>query len=337
LPKPLSKRPLAFFLIAVGLLALIFFARPYLEGYYRSQLWDPDTAALVNGAPILRKDVEEALREGFNPSLSMEEKAKGAVTIGQILDRLIEAELVRQAAQASGLSVSQEELQAALRDIWGSWGCQAEDPQGRPCQVPKGQELMSFLAALKDQLLLKAVAREVASKRSQRSRDDWQAFWNRWSAKHSRSSLYQVRSLLAEPNPAAEKILSSRRGLTLEEDFLTEMAIKVREAGYSVIISQPMSLYPLDPEVERLFPGLNLASELSEASLSPQKLTKVLRLPESYAVFEVISVSPPVSSEELAKAGRNAYEDLVSDRAFRLWLEEEKAKADIVVNPNFSP
>ena len=99
-------------LLAALALVILQYGVGRLNERYKKQLWDPDTAALVNGRPVRRQAVDELLALGFYPPLSFQEGAgSGAVELNQLLGLLIEEELVLQAAEKEGLAAT--EAQAA--------------------------------------------------------------------------------------------------------------------------------------------------------------------------------------------------------------------------------
>jgi hypothetical protein len=303
----------------------------FFESYYENQLWDSQTAALVNGRSISRFSVEEIMEIGLNPPLSLESKAPGTLSIGQILNRLIDEELISQAAAQEGILISDKMLDDYLLDFQKAWGC--ENPDSPICQAPKGQEMEAFVRALRQQLLLKKITSHIVTNRSQRSSDDWKIFWENWRLRYSFASIYKVKVLLAQKTEEGKKTINSL--IKAKKNTLDEVALKLREKGLAILVSQPLSMHPLDPNMRPFFEIKNLSLILSEALKSPNHLSSLEELVGSLVVFEVLEVSPAISPQDLVKAARSAYEQRVGDIAFRDWLQELRAKADIKINPNF--
>jgi hypothetical protein len=331
LPKILRKglKILAIALLSLGFLALVIF---FFQDQYKKQLWDPRTAALVNGVPILREAVEDVLRVGSHPPLSAETENDGSISISLILDKLIEEELVRQAAAKEGVVVSEEETAAFLENIRRSWGCSGrEENESFRCQLPKGRELDSLSVAIRQRILVNRMADLATARKAKRSKAAWDVYLADWTLKHSLPSVFKARAVLTDKTEETFKLLTKK---TKSPPGVEELLSRLKEGGAAYILSDVLYLDPAKAE-KGPFAGQNLSEALMKAWESPSRLSEVLVLPESYAVIEILELLPPASPEELALAARGSYENSVSDKAFREYLSEIRAQSVIEINPNF--
>lgn len=309
--------------VSLGLLALAF------KNHYRRQLWDPETVALVNGHPIPREALEEVMSAGGGQSLTGG-SGSSERTIRRKLESLVEEELVRQAAVEHGLVIPQSEIDKSVEEFQTSRECR-EHPGRADCQPPKGKAMGSYSEAVAKRLLLEHMTRLVASRYARFDSKRWRAFWRDYLVKHAMVSVYKVRVLLSQDDPLVETALrESAKAETLER-----MGDSVKEAGFTVMITEPMSLNLLDPETWPLFDRAGLKDELSAAVLSPFRRTGPVRLEGSVAVLEVLEVVPRLDPEGLAAAARATYERMEGERAFKAWLADLRSRAKIVINPGF--
>jgi hypothetical protein len=314
--------------VTAGILALVIF---FFRDHYKKQLWDPRTAALVNGRPILREAVEEVLRVGSNPPLSAETEANGSIPISLILEKLIEEELVRQAAEREGVTVSDEEAADYLENIRLSWGCSSDDNDSFRCQLPKGKELDSLRVAIKERLLLNRMAELATARKGKRSKKEWDGYLEEWTIKNSLPTVFKARAILTDQTEESLKLLTQK---TKKPPFFDDLVTRLKEGGAAYILSDTLYLDPGKAD-KGLFKTENLSLALQKAWESPNRLTEVITLSESYAVIEILDALPPLSPEELAKAARGSYENRVSVKAFNEFLDEIRADSVIEINPNF--
>lgn len=79
----------------------------------------PQPAAIVNGQPILLEDLEKELRryELAQAELAFEPELTSNDIQDQVLDALIERELIRQAAEMEGITISQDTVESKLVEL----------------------------------------------------------------------------------------------------------------------------------------------------------------------------------------------------------------------------
>ena len=309
--------------VSLGLVALAF------QSYYRRQLWDPETVALVNGRPIPREALEEVMSASGGQSLTGGD-GSSEQTIRRKLESLVEEELVRQAAEEYGLVIGQDEIEAGMREYQTSRECL--DHPGRPdCQPPRGLASSSYSKAVAKRLLLEHMTRMVSARYARYDSRRWRVFWRDYLVRHAMVSVYKVRILLAQDDPMVESALMA----AAKAESLERQADSVKEAGFTVMITEPMSLNLLDPETLALFDRVGLQESLAAAAISRSRRTGPLRLEGSMAVFEVLEMVPRRDPEGLAAAAKATYERLEGEKAFKSWLADLRRRAKIVINPGF--
>jgi len=120
-----------------------------------------EAAALVNGRPIAYDEYAKAVPEvdayfaqqGLDPQ-SDEGRETLSQAHRQILEQMIEQELIRQAAEGMGVSISQDEVEASIQDIIGELGGQEEFNEYLGAMGASDEEYRQMLL---DQLLSNAV------------------------------------------------------------------------------------------------------------------------------------------------------------------------------------
>jgi hypothetical protein len=329
LPRRLKKTVLA--ALAVVCAASLPFAGVMLfQELYKKQLWDPRHAAQVNGRPVTRDQVEAVLKIGLYPPLAAESGEPGTITMRQILDGLIEEELVMQASEREGLGVTEEEVDAFLDAHLDVWGCGGGARRAYMCRVPRGEELEMLKSALRRRLVLEKAAYFAVGRRARRDARDWERYLSEWSGTHYLPRVYEARALLAEKVPVALRILRSERSRSgglqrLEEDL--------KAAGAGCMVSDPIMIDPA--KASPGFQSTDLEEGLRAAAGVPSRLTPVMELEESYAVLEVLNEVAPPTPEDMVRAARVGYEGRVAEAAFRAFVSDLWAQADIEINPNF--
>ncbi|MDR2198080.1 MAG: SurA N-terminal domain-containing protein [Deltaproteobacteria bacterium] len=301
----------------------------YVEERHGKRLWDPEILALVNGRPVKASSLDRLLKLGFYPPISLPEDPAGGVDPRRLLDALIEEELVLQAAEREGIEPGEKEIEEYLADLLPGRRCAGREGD---CPAPQGEDLEYFRRAARTRLILNETARRTALRLGRRAGSEWTAFQREWTRRHAGPRVYEARALLAEKSPRVkdilEKNLSSKGGLA-------HLEAKLRENGVPFVVSDAVFLDPSQPSAAKLFPGINLAEALREAASAPGGLSRVLPLEESWGVLEVARPVPKPAPEEMIRAARRGYESMVSDRAFREYMDELKREAAIEINPSF--
>lgn len=292
-----------------GILGLVLFAALVLPAAgCREEPWDPEVAVVVNGRPISKAAVNRVLEWGFYPQLGQGGEREGAVTIHQILDKLIDEQLILAEADKNGLAVSEIEINQVENALDTAWfGVR-----------PPPAELSELRQVLRNQILLRKMTEKVMAERRVLAADEWSRFWEGWPK--NRTSRYLVRALLIPPVHELPEIPARRKGT------LDRLADFFEGEGFSVLVSDKfwLSAFKLEPEVARAL----------EASAAERRPAGPFRLEESWAAYEVLEVDPGLSPDDELRAAMVAFETLAGEKAFQDWLKELKAGADIKINPS---
>ena len=270
--------------------------------------WDPEVAVLVNGRTIPKTAVNRVLEWGFYPQLGQGGEREGAVTINQILDKLIDEQLILAEAEKNGLTVSEDEINRVENALDTAWfGVR-----------PPPAELSELRQALRNQILLRKMTEKVMVEGRVLSADEWREFWEGWPRKGTQRFL--VRVLLIPPLMELPEIPARRRG------NFNRLAEFFEGEGLSVIVSEKfwLSGSKLEPEI----------SEALEAAAADKRPAGPFRLEESWAAYEVLEIDPGLNQAEELREALIAFEALAGEKAFHDWLTALKAGADIKINPS---
>ncbi|MDR1577404.1 MAG: SurA N-terminal domain-containing protein [Deltaproteobacteria bacterium] len=338
-PKEVSASPMEFprshvrksfiwLLVFISLGVCVVVGTFLFRHYYQRQLWDPATAALVNGQPIYRSALEAMMRAGLNPRPA--DQPKAALTIRQILDRLIDEELARQEVEKAGILTSDAELANIVAAIQSSWPCQ--DSLNSSCQPSPGPELDQFLKAARLRNQLEKLAQKVIPGQRRPSSQNWRSFWRAWLARMPKSQIYKVEVLFMSKVAGARDLLTKalKKNPTIEE-----LETEVRLEGLATLRSRVMSLNPLDPEARNLLGQERLWEVLAAHGRPTPYLVGPFESPNSWAVVEILEIRPAPEADLLALAAQKAYELQTGQTAFKAWLAQIRSQAIVVINPNY--
>jgi hypothetical protein len=328
IPKRVKTLILAPLLLAV----LLVLAAGAFQHFYRRQLWDPQTIALVNGRPLHISALEEVINMGYHQPFDLED-SEGQEALARLLDRLIDEELIERAAENEGLIVDDSEIEAYLAGYGSSFGGNVEND--RP--LVGSQEALA--KTVRKRLLLERLSELVAKREGRYDSLEWRIFFRNFLAKYSFRAVYRVRVLLVQDSGDSERLLASLLTSVASRrspDTLDYLAEKLREGGLEAKVAGPMSLNLMSPETFRTFKLASVGPEFTKARERPNKLTAPIKLTGSLAVFEVLEVVKAVNPEELARAAQNEYERQVGERAFALWRARLRENAKIEINPNLT-
>lgn len=290
----------------LGLLAFLVMSLP-LAGCQEDP-WDPEVAVLVNGRTISKAAVNRVLEWGFYPQLGQGGEREGAVTIHQILDKLVDERLILDEAEKVGLAVSEAEINQVENALDTAWfGVR-----------PPPAELSELRQALRNQILLRKMTEKVMVERRVLSAGEWRVFWDGWPK--SETHRYLVRVLLIPPLMELPQIPARRRG------NLDRLAEFFEGEGLSVIVSDQFWL-----SASRVAPEVREALETAAADRRP---AGPFRLEESWAAYAVLEIDPGLNQADELRRALIAFEALAGEKAFHDWLTELKAGADIKINPS---
>ena len=277
----------------------------------RESKWDPEVAALVGGRPILRSDLVKVMELGFNSRLGQGGEAlAGEVTVNQTLSKLIDEKLILIEAEKAGLSVGEEELNETAAQLGSAWFDDSPPPA----------ELMELRQTLHNQILLRKMTNRVIAENMVLSAEKWRLFWNDWPK--DQPPRYLVRALLLPPTDNEPEV-PVWRSYTLER-----LAGYYTRQGLEVIISDPLWLG-----------AANMAEGAPEAlkqAWARRKVTRALRLSESWVIYEIMEMEPAPTPAANFVAAKKAFEQQAAEDTFDSWLTKVRSRADIQVNPMFA-
>lgn len=316
-------------MLILGLMAGGFF---YLEEHQAK--WDPQVLAVVNGQPITREAVNQVLKWGTYSGLGLEgmelegaelEKMDiGGVdlegiefegveleadTVARILQKIIDQQLVFDAAVLSGFQVWPGELEEVEKRISSAW----------PDSQLSDQDWQEIRLVLARQLLQRRMTEQIKDEGQEISAEGWKIFWKEWP--RSLPPRYQVRVLLLPPLPKVEDF-SLSRWVDLEQ-----MVDHFAGSGLEIVVSETMWISGPKQKPE-------IVQALEEA-WNLGRLTDPIRMAESWAVYELLNVDRGSSPVNEYRAARAAYEEGAREYAFELWLNDVRRQADISINPQY--
>lgn len=270
--------------------------------------WDPEVAVLVNGRPISKGAIDRVLEWGFYADLG--QPGEREATIPLVLDKLIDEQLILAEAEKRGLTVEDQHLDRTQSDLGSAWFGVSPPPA----------ELGELRDALRNQLLLRKMTEKIMVERRVLSALEWQTFWQGWPK--NKPPRYLVRVLLLPP--VSQTPVFPTRG----RQDLEKIADRFEREGLAALVSGPLWLggdlfQPKDRVV-------------LEEGLAKKRLAGPIRLDESWAIYEVLEMEPAPRPGDEFRAAQTAFENLAGERAFREWLKELRAGADIRVNPAFN-
>ena len=144
-----SRRPYLFMLVLVPVVALV-----VCLGYYKFLLPE-GVAAVVNGEDIMRSELDEAVARS-----KREGGAAGQRTRYETLNMLITERIILQEARKAGMTVSPEELAAAIADARTAVG--ADEAAFRDIIVPEYGSMQAYENELSRRLLISRFITEIA-------------------------------------------------------------------------------------------------------------------------------------------------------------------------------
>jgi len=254
-------------------------------------------AAMVNGQPILLADYQEetarfeAAMAGQGFDLESEDgKAMLAQMRRQVLDSMIERVLIEQAAAQEGVTISEQELEAAIRDTIGEGGGQATFEEWLRTS---GLTYEDFREELRFQLLAQAVFEWITA------------------SVPTTGEQVHARHILVGTEEEARAVLTR---LQAGEDF----------ASLASELSQDQNTKEAGGDLGFFPRGQLISPEVEEAAfaLPPGQISDVVRSQFGYHVVQVLEKAPdrPLPTELL---------NAMREEAFARWMQEQRDRATI--------
>jgi len=254
-------------------------------------------AAMVNGQPILLDDYQketarfEAAMAGQGLDLESEEgQAKLAQMRRQVLDSMIEQVLIEQVAAQEGMTISEEEVEAAIEESIEEGGGQASFEEWLQISDLTYED---FKEELRFQLLAQAIFEQVTA------------------SVPTTAEQVHARHILVDTEEEAQAILTQ---LQAGEDFV----VLARER------SQDENTKEAGGDLGFFPRGLLISPEVEEAAfaLSPGQISEVVRSQFGYHIVQVLEKEPdrPLPTELL---------NTLKEEAFASWMQEQRNNAII--------
>jgi len=248
-------------------------------------------AALVNGQPILLADYQEEMAR-FEAALAGQgfdlESEDGKTTLAQmrrqVLDSMIEQMLIEQAAAQEGVAISEEELDAAIRESIAAGGGQASFEEWLQTSSLTYDD---FRAGLRFQLLALAIFERVTD------------------SIPTTAEQVHARHILVQTEEEAQAVLAR---LQAGEDF----------AALARQLSQDENTKEAGGDLGFFHRGLLISPEVEEAAfaLTSGQTSEVVRSQFGYHIVHVLEKTPdrPLPSELL---------NSLKEQAFARWIQEQ--------------
>ena len=247
-------------------------------------------AAMVNGQPILLADYQEEVArfetamagQGFDLE-SEDGKARLAQMRRQVLDSMIEQVLIEQAAAQEGVAISEEELDAAIRESIAAGGGQASFEEWLQTSSLTYDD---FRAGLRFQLLAQAIFERVTG------------------SIPTTAEQVHARHILVQTEEEAQAVLAR---LQAGEDFAA-LARQLSQDENTKEAGGDLGFFPR---------GLLISREVEEAAfaLTSGQTSEVVRSQFGYHVVQVLEKAPdhPLPLELL---------NALKEQTFARWMQE---------------
>jgi len=245
----------------------------------------------VNGQPIFLADYQEEVarfeaamaEQGFDLE-SEDGKARLAQMRRQVLDSMIEQVLIAQAAAQEGVAISEEELDAAIRESIAAGGGQASFEEWLQTSSLTYED---FRAGLRFQLLAQAIFERITG------------------SIPTTAEQVHARHILVQTEEEAQAVLTK---LQAGEDF----AALARQR------SQDQNTKETEGDLGFFHRGQLISPELEEAAfaLQPGQISEVVQSQFGYHVVQVLEKVPdrPLPPELL---------NSLKEQAFARWMQEQ--------------
>ena len=268
--------------------------------------WNADVAVMVGDEIIEQKAVNSILELGFYPFLADGEKADGAVSMKQILEKLIDEKLLLMEAKACGLKVEAAEIEALAQQLKPPWGS----------GLISEEEETQYRTTLHNQLLLRKITEKIIAENLELDAAAWEKFWQAWP-KGEKGHKFRVRALITTNKPliAANSLDAVVEDLQNNEDFVLSEPFWLSEKNLSVKQSE----------------ALNAAWQ----SAGKIKVSTPEKINSGWVVYEVLEVKPHDAVSEVALA-QKAFEAQAAELAFQRWLQNARQRTTIKINPAFN-
>lgn len=274
-----------------------------------------DIAALVNGEAITRKDLAGELKR--LEAKENDSSAEGKQVQIEALARLIERKLLLQQAAAREIRISEQELQAAVKEYSKDYSAEDFSRQLKEHQLTLGE----WQASLQEELLLRKLEDEVVRQGGGISDQEALNYYQRHPGEFQQEEQIRARHIMVKDKKEAEAILARlRQGA----DF-TQLA-KERSQTPDAALGGDLGYFRRGQMPE----GFDVAFTLRNGQISG-----VVHSPYGYHIFK---------TEDRRRSHKKNFDEAVGEiktklalsqkeEALARWMEEIKNKAEININP----
>ncbi|MDY6852352.1 MAG: peptidyl-prolyl cis-trans isomerase [Thermodesulfobacteriota bacterium] len=275
-----------------------------------------DTAALVNGRPVRMKALGLAVRSWSEPNQTGAGQSR---LRRRLLDHLIEEELVVQEAEGRGLTVSEAELMARVKEVKADYPHQTFDEM----LIREYIDFETWQERLKRNILIKRVTEAELKSRVTVKPKEWEAFFQEHRQVQGEPARLKVKHITTLTRAEAEKAL---KRIKAGQDFdLVARSLEGPDTG-----SKQTAFAWVYPE--------RLPAPLAKALLETGagRVSGIVESEYGFSIFKVLAVQEarPLEPTEIIKRLHRLYIKDLRAKAYTQWIGELKARAVIIINPS---
>lgn len=262
-----------------------------------------DIAALVNGQPISMAEYQRELTRAraffISQGMADPNTEEGREFLAQVGRQLLEQQLItdvlmEQAAQRLGITVSDEEVQAAVEAAFKDMG---GEQALQDLLASQGMTREEFLKQQRTLLLAQALQEQVIGQIG------------------STAEQVHARLIFVKTEAEAQKAMARVRA---GEDF-AKVAREMSQAASSAESGGDLGWFPrgiMPPELDAV-----------AFTLEPGQISHIIPTADGYNILQILERDPnrPLSEEQVQTLLAQASEK------FQAWLEAERAKADVKI------
>lgn len=285
---------------------------------HRKEAADVLVAAEVNGEPILASEFQERCAEmarRLGPSGAQRTEVLSALK-RSILEEMIERRLLLQEAAKRAVTVSDEELEAAVAELWEE-GAQDEARAAGEARVDRG----AWAEKLREMLIVDKLMQSAPGGVAEVTEKEVAEYYDTYSENYARPSRVRVLQIMVNDRDKARLI---RQQLVEGADF-AELA----------------RAESLSPDSEQggemgLFAKRDLPASIERVvfRLKVNSVSKIVKSDHGYHIFKVAEILP-AKRLELDEARDQIAEALLSQRQqqlFQDWVESLRDAAAVTIH-----
>lgn len=277
-----------------------------------------DVAALVDGRPI---SMERLRRAADLPILVREASPDEIEVLKKVLHQLIREELMLEAAEQSGVQVTEAELAQRMDEIRADY----PDQTFEETLVKDFQLKDEWKDQVRRTLLMEKAFQTEVRDRVQPDPKAWEALYETHRDELVKPMAVRFLHITTDSKAKAEKALKRTRA---GEDF--ERVAREYRDREAVLDQAPADW--IDPR--------HLPEEICTAieTTQPGKISPVVESDYGFSIFKVLEIRParPMTLEEAASHLRRRYQTEMESKLLEEWLDRLEEKAKIRIHPGLS-